>query len=224
MRINRFLVLFFIILAVALIAAAQIQVRVKFAEIPNLTYRLDCVSDLPINCSRQNLGELWTREFLKTDEDRRMLKEWARLRDLYSKDIELSKNTNANPSALNSFDKIRIAGFQGNDAEDYLARLDLLTAPRDHASFARIINYFEPKFKIWRQSEAEKTGREFAKQTDVLLRSPKISEPVKGFYNFYAPVLPADYEISFNLFYIPAAIKEQTSGQQLENYSLWNSK
>ena len=198
--------------------------RVKFAEIPNLTYQLDCVSDLPVSCGRQNLGDLWTREFLKTDEDRRMLKEWARLRDLYSKDVQLGKNSEANSSALNLFDKIRIAGFQSDGAEDYLARLDLLTAPPDHASFARVINYFEPKFKIWWETEAEKAGGEFARQTDILLRSPKISEPVKQFYNFYAPVLPADYPISFNLFYIPDAIKEQTSGQQLENYSLMEFK
>ena len=223
MRINRFLFLFSLILAVSIAAKAQIQVRVKFAEIPNLTYQLDCVSDLPVNCSRQNLGELWTREFLKTDEDRRMLREWARLRDLYSEDIRLGENS-ANPSTLNLFDKIRIAGFQADGAEDYLARLDLLTAPKDRAAFARIINYFEPRFKIWWQSEAEKAGGEFARQTDVLLRSPKISEPVKQFYNFYAPALPVDYPISFNLFYTPGAIKEQTSGQQLENYSLMEFK
>lgn len=223
MRINRFLFLFLIILTVSTVAKTQIQVRVKFAEIPNLTYQLDCVSDLPVNCSRQNLGELWTGEFLKTDEDRRMLKEWARLRDLYSKDVQLSKSSEAN-SSINLFDKIRIAGFQSSGVEDYAARLDLLTAPADRASFERVIRFFEPKFKIWWQTEAIKAGDEFAKQIDILLRSPKIAEPIKQFYNFYQPVLPADYEISFNLFYIPSSIKESSSGQQLENYSLMEFK
>jgi hypothetical protein len=65
-------------------AATQFRVRVKFSSIANLTYQLDCVGELPINCSQGNLNELWKREFLKSDEDRKMLAEWKRLRELYS--------------------------------------------------------------------------------------------------------------------------------------------
>ena len=224
MRINRLFILFIVISFISITAEAQIQVQVKFGEIPNLTYQLDCIGDLPINCSRQNLDDLWTREFLKTDEDRRMIKEWARLRDLYSKDIQLSREAGANYSSISIFDKIRIAGFQADGVNDYLARLDLLTVPADRASFERVICYFDPRFKIWWQAEATKSGDEFARQTEVLLRSPKITELVRQFYNFYQPVLPKDYEISFNLLYIPAVVKESSSGQQLENYSLMEFK
>ena len=224
MQICRLFFLLSLISFVSITAKAQIRARVKFSEIPNLTYQLDCVGDLPVNCARQNLGDLWTREFLKTDEDRRMLKEWARLRDLYSKDVQLSKETDANYSSISFFNKIRIAGFQADGADDYLSRLDLLTTPFDRAAFERVIRYFEPRFKIWWQTEAIKTGDEFAARTGVLLRSPKISEPIRQFYNFYQPVLSKDYEITFNLFYIPASVKESSSGQQLENYSLMEFK
>ncbi len=224
MRINRLFVLFIFISFVSITVKAQIQTQIKFGEIPNLTYQLDCVADLPVSCSRQNLGDLWTREFLKTDEDRRMLKEWARLRDLYSKDVQLSKETDANYSSISIFNKIRIAGFQADGADDYLARLDLLIVPADRASFERVIRYFEPRFKIWWQSEAVKMGDGFARQTGVLLRSPKIAEPIRQFDNFYQPILPENYEITFNLFYIPAAVKESSNGQQLENYSLMEFK
>lgn len=224
MRIKRLFILLIVISFISITVEAQIQARIKFGEIPNLTYQLDCVGDLPINCSRQNLGDLWTREFLKTDEDRRMLKEWARLRDFYSKDVQLSKETDADYSSISIFNKIRIAGFQANGVDDYLARLDLLTVPADRASFERVVRYFEPRFKIWWQAEATKSGDEFAKKTETLLRSPKIAEPIRQFYNFYQPVLPKDYEISFNLFYIPASVKEASSGQQLENYSLMEFK
>jgi hypothetical protein len=71
---------------------AQFRVRVKFDEIANLTYQLDCVASLPVSCSGGNLGELWKREFLKSDEDRRILKEWARLRDFYSTSVRLGKS------------------------------------------------------------------------------------------------------------------------------------
>lgn len=225
MRVKSLFFLSIVISFYSIVAEAQFRVSVKFNEIPNLTYQLDCVGDLQIQCSRRNLGDLWTREFLKTDEDRRMLKEWARLRDLYSKDVRLSKDSDANSSSINLFDKIRIAGFQANGVEDYTARLDLLTAPSDRSSFERVIRHFQPRFKIWWQTEAMKSGDEFAKQTDVVLRSPKISASVKQFYNFYAPVLPADYEISFNLFYTPDAVKDEPSnGQQLQNYSLMEFK
>ena len=224
MRIKHFFILFIVLGFVSITAVAQIRARVKFGEIPNLTYQLDCVGDLPVNCGRQNLGDLWNGEFLKTEEDRQMLKEWARLRDFYSKDLQLSKEVDANYSSISIFNKIRIAGFQADGVDDYLARLDLLTTPADRAAFERVIRYFEPRFKIWWQREAAKTGGEFAEQTGVLLRSPKIAEPMRRFYNFYQPVLPKDYEITFNLFYIPATVKESSSGQQLENYALMEFK
>ncbi len=203
MQIKSLLFLLIVISFTAIAPEAQFRVSVKFNEIPNLTYQLDCVSDLQIQCSRQNLGDLWTGEFLKTDEDRQMLKEWARLRDLYSKDVQLSEDSDANSSSINLFDKIRIAGFQAGGVEDYAARLDLLTAPADRSAFERVIRHFQPRFKIWWQTEAIKSGDDFAKQINVLISSPEISAAVKQFYNFYAPVLPADYEISFNLFYAP---------------------
>jgi len=227
MQISRLFSLLSAVLFISFIsvtAGAQFQARVNLGEISNLTYQLDCVGDLPINCSRRNLGDLWAREFLKNDEDRIMLKEWARLRDLYSKNIQISKDSGTNSSAINLFDKIRIAGFQAASVDDYAARLDLLTAPADRISFERVIRHFEPRFKSWWQTEALKQGDEFAGQLNALLRSPKINNPLKRFYDFYAPLLPADYEISFNLFYIPGSVKESSNGQQLENYSLMEFK
>jgi hypothetical protein len=204
-------------------ANAQFRVRVKFGEIANLTYQLDCVANLPVSCSGGNLSELWKREFLKTDEDRRMLKEWARLRDIYSQNVRLGK-AGVSSSYVSLFDKIRIAGFQATSVEDYALKLDLLTNPADRREFERVVRHFQPPFNLWWRREAVKPGASFAKQTDALLRSPKIAASVKQFYDFYAPVLPADYEISFNLFYIPYTVKEPSSGQQLQNYSLMEFK
>lgn len=220
MFIARFLPVLLIVLIVSSAATAQIRVRVKFGEISNLTYQLDCVSDLPVHCSRQNLGDLWTREFLKTEEDRQMLKEWARLRDRYSKNIELPKGS----GWINVFDKVRVAGFQAESAEDYATRLDLLTTPADRSSFERVIKHFGPRFRLWWQREAVTAGDGFARQTGVLLRSPKISTDITRFYNFYRTALPDNYEIGFNLFYVPNTVKEASSGQQLENHSLMEFK
>lgn len=203
--------------------SAQFQVNVKFTEIANLTYQLDCVGNLPVNCSAQNLGELWAREFLQTDEDLRMLKDWKRLRELYSPQIQINKSSETG-SYLSLFDKIRIAGFQAASVEDYAQKLDLLTVPADRREFERVVRHFAPRFNRWWRGEATKAGEKFAANTEALLRSPKIFVLVKQFYDFYAPVLPGDYEISFNLFYIPDSVKEPSSGQQLQNYSLMEFK
>jgi hypothetical protein len=48
-----------------------------------------------------------------------MLKEWARLRELYSQNVQLSKNSDGDSVYLEMFDKIRIAGFQSESVEDY---------------------------------------------------------------------------------------------------------
>lgn len=222
MKRIHYLLLFLIVFS-ATDARAQFRVRVKFGEIANLTYQLDCVANLPVNCSAGNLGELWKREFLKSEEDRRMLKEWARLREVYSQNVRLGK-TGSESSYVSLFDKIRIAGFQASGVEDYAQKLDLLTNPADRRQFERVIRHFQPRFNAWWRREVVKSGDRFARQTDALLRSPKIFGQVKAFYGFYAPVLPADYEISFNLFYIPDTIKEPSSGQQLQNYSLMEFK
>lgn len=204
-------------------ADAQIRIKVKFLEIANLTYHLDCVADLPVNCSAGNLNELWNREFLRTEEDRRMLGEWKRLRAAYSPQVQIKKSA-GDAAYLSLFDKIRIAGFQASSIADYAERLDLLTAPADRRSFELVVRHFAPRFNLWWRREAKKPGDEFAAKTDSLLRSPEISVLVKKFYDFYAPVLPDNYEISFNLFFIPDAVKEPSSGQQMQNYSLMEFK
>lgn len=215
----RFFALLFVLLFSFIAAQAQFQVRVKFNEIANLTYQLDCVSGAPISCSDRNFTELWNREFLKSAADREMLADWKRLRDTYAQDFKLSDGEGGEYS-VSIFEKLRIAGFQSDSIEDYTKRLDLLTAPIDRDSFERIIRHFEPRFKNWWEREAVKSGDEFARQTDALLRSPKISVPLRQFYNFYEPVLPDNYELTFNLFYTPNFLSEPSNGQQIQNYSI----
>ena len=220
MQICRYIFLIIAVFCLFITVNAQIKVQVNFGAVPNLLYQLDCVSDLPVECSRENLKEQWKREFLKTNQDAEMLREWARLREIYSENIKLSKDN----SRLNLFDKVRIVGFQAKSIEDYAKRLDLLTSPSDRRSFERIVRHFYPRFNAWWQREASKSGGAFARQSDELLRSPKIFGQIKQFYDFYTPLLPADYEISFNLFYVPDFVKEPGGGQQLENYSLMEFK
>lgn len=39
-------------------AAGQFRVKVKFLEVANLTYQLDCVGNLPVNCSAKRLNSV----------------------------------------------------------------------------------------------------------------------------------------------------------------------
>lgn len=220
MRYRCYLLFALVIFLCAVSVSAQFRVQVKFGEIANLTYQLDCVADTPVNCSRENFRELWKREFLRTEVDRRMIKEWTRLREFYSKSVQLSEEKEKNFASIDLFDKIRIAGLQANDASDYATRLDLLTIPSDRRMFETIVRHFQPPFAVWWRREAAATGGEFARRTEILLRSAKIADPLRQIYYFYQPVLPADYEITFNLFYLPDFVREPSGGQQLENYSL----
>lgn len=219
MQIAKIFPLALLFLLASGIAQAQFQVRVRFGEIPNLTYQLDCVSDQPISCSEGNFRELWNREFLKSDEDRRMIEDWKRLRETYAQDFKLTDG-DGNNYFVSIFEKLRIAGLQSESVADYSRRLDLLTAPVDRDSFERIVRHFQPRFNDWWRREAVKSGDEFARQTDLLLRSPRIAVPLRQFYAFYAPVLPENYELTFNLFYIPDYVREPTNGQQIQNYSI----
>ena len=159
-HIPRCLLLWLLMGLASMAANAQFRVRVQFSEIADMTYHLDCVAGLPINCSAQNLGELWKREFLQTDDDRQMLKEWKRLRELYSSQVKINKSSEGG-SNLSLFDKIRIAGFQASSVEDYAQKLDLLTVPIDHRAFERVVRHFDTRFKVWWRREATTEGGSF---------------------------------------------------------------
>jgi len=200
-----------------LTAAAQFEARVHFSPIANLTYQLDCVAGAPIPCSTANLEELWKREFLRSDQDRELLAEWKRLRARYAQNVVLDRGSG---ESLGLFDKLRIAGFQSKNADEWAARLDLLTTPADRRAFERVLRQFEPRFAAWWQKEALAAGTSFAAKTETLLRSPAIADAVRQFHHFFGPDLPSPYELSFNLLYVPELVREATSGQQLQNYSL----
>lgn len=221
---TRFYLLLFLFGLVPLVVHAQIDVRVGFDVIPNLTYQLDCVSDLSISCSEANFRELWKREFLKTPRDREMLEEWRRVRIRYSSDIEpqhaIDTPLPIRGGYVNLFAKARIAGLQASDLDDYGARLDLLTTPADRATLERIVRHFHQPFVRWWQSEARERGAKFVGEVGALLRSPGIAEQLRRFRSFYAAALPPGYQVKLALLYRPNLVRESTNGEQLEGYSL----
>ena len=212
--------LFVIVLLSVLSAESYSQNKVRFSEISNLTYQLDCVSNQGIPCSKRNLSQLWKKEFLQTEKDSTMIKEWGELRKFNSKYINLSNQEGNRRASLSLFQKIRIAGLQANGISDYLTRLDLLTPPQERAGFEKVVRHFYPKFKVWWDKEVAQKGETFRLETKKVLDSPKVSRQINNFVNFYSPSLTSDYDTSFNLLYVPVTIKEATNGQQIENYSL----
>lgn len=218
MKIFKFLFVFVVLFS--FVGKSHSQNSVRLSEISNLTYQLDCVSNQRIACSVQNLKQLWKEEFLKTDKDSAMLDEWNKLRKFNSKYINLSDQQGNRSTSLNLFEKIRIAGLQADSIDDYLSRMDLITPPQERAGFERVIRHFYPKFKAWWSKEIAEKGNKFQSEINEILQSEKVTGQINRFISFYSPSLTPNYATSFNLIYVPSAIKEATNGQQIENYSL----
>lgn len=221
-----YLLLLFIFLSSFAVKAQLNQTyrfQVSFEEIANLTYQLDCLNDFTY-CQKADYEKLWQNEFLKSDNDRKMLEAWKEIRGRYTEQIDM-------PSAIkfpiinrmdyiNSADKIQIAVFQAKNIEEYLTRLDLLVLPKDREKFEEVVRYFQKTFTVWWEKEAKQNGQTFATKTNEILSSAKIKDNINRFYNFYQPSLPKDYLISFDLFYRPNLVKSGTSGRALENHLL----
>ena len=217
------LIIFSSFLAVKAQQNQPFRFQVSFEEIANLTYQLDCLNDFTY-CQKDDYRKLWETDFLKTDDDRKMLAAWKEIRARYSKEFEISSGKQfpiIKPiNYINSADKIQIAGFQAKNIEDYLTRLDLLVLPKEREQFEKIIRHFKPNFAVWWEKEAKQKGQTFAAKTDELLNSAKIKDNIARFYNFYQPSLPENYLVTFDMFYRPNLVKSGSSGRALENHLL----
>ncbi len=204
MRVLKFL--FILVLSVTCSIESYSQSKVRFSDISNLTYQLDCATN-QIFCSYKNISQLWKKEFLKTEKDSEIFSEWGKLRKFNSKHINLRDESGNRNSSLNLFEKISIAGLQAHNLDDYLSRLDLLTSPQERAGFERVARHFYPKFTVWWDKEIAQKGATFRLKIKEVLDSEKVSSQISKFIDFYAVALTPNYNTSFNLLFVPDALK-----------------
>lgn len=221
MKILPFLIFFTIALLSTVKAQNQpFRFEVNFSEFTNLTFQLDCLNNFAY-CTLPDYQALWQKEFLKTDEDKKMLDSWGKIRGRYQKYFEIENKVKfpivPNSAGVSLSTKIQIAGFQAKNLDDYLSRLDLLVLPSEREEFAKVIKHFQPKYSVWWEKEAKIKGAAFDQKTKQLLADERVNGNIVKFYNFYQPNLPDDYLITFNLFYRPQLVKAGSGGQAVEN-------
>lgn len=220
-----FIALFFFLLINNLYAVQNEPFRFafNFSEYSNLTYQLDCLNNLTY-CTRDDYEALWKKEFLKNEEDKRMLESWRIIRNRYQKYFEIDSSIkfplDPRANGVNLFTKIQIAGLQAKSLEDYLSRLDLLVVPFEREEFVKVIKYFQPRFSVWWECEAKIKGAAFVKKTENLMATESIKTNISKFYRFYQPSLPEGYLITFDFFYRPQVVKAGSGGQAIENQLL----
>lgn len=212
-------------LALAVVpAAAQTgpDLVVHYTPLANLTYQLDCVSGVRIQCSRQNLRALWDREFLRTAPDSAQLADWARIRNRYEAEVYPAVDEGAPALPLEGryegvylAERMRVAGFQATSAADYGQRIQLLALAGDAARLREVVDYFLPRFDGWWQREAAAAGAPFATRVGELLRDPRIAGRVAEFARFYGVEWAPGETLDFTLLYRPSLARENTSGQQI---------
>ncbi|MBB4636624.1 hypothetical protein [Longimicrobium terrae] len=200
---------------------------VHYTPLANLTYQLDCVSGVRIQCSRENLRALWDREFLRTAQDSARLADWARIRGRYEAEVSPAADEGAVPLPLAGryegvylAERMRVAGFQATSAADYGERIQLLALADDAARLRGLVDYFLPRFDGWWQREAAAAGAPFAMRVSELMRDPRIAGRIAEFARFYGVQFAPGETIDFTLLYRPSLVDEGTSGQQIGARSL----
>ena len=201
----------------------HLRTRVIFSETANLTYQLDVVGGVLGHVGPADFAALWSKEFIKSDEDRRFIKQWADLEGRYNKSISLDgpdMPLERPYSYVSIFERIRIAGLRSTSTDDFLNQVSLLVQPRDELQFAAVLRHFERPFHQWWQREAMGQGRTFVAGLRKLMTERQIQDRIEQFRKFYGPDLPGDYEAPFSLVYRPNLAKAPTNGQQLDGISV----
>lgn len=204
-------------------AFAGISIKAEFSQTTNLIYQLDCVATNHLHCSKQTFEKLWHSEFLKSEIDRAMLKEWANLKESYSTEYNINSSNEAKPDedkvSISILSKLSIAALQAQSTKDYSARLDLIVRPSDRARFEKIVKHFEPTFRMWWNNVARDHGTRFKKELQVILDQEAIKQKLTSFANFYESQIPDDLVIPISLIYRPDS-EEPNTGLQVERYSI----
>lgn len=207
-------------------AAAQssaIKLEVIFSETANLTYQLDTVAGLLRASDPRDFQALWKERFLRSNEDHAQLAKWAALRRKYSVSAELPSlpmQLAPRQSNISLGENIRSVGLGAQSLEAYELSLADMVLPADVHQFVDIVRYFQPRFRIWWQSEAATMGHAFTTGMQRLLSDPKVTEQVERFRKFYGSTLPNGYKAPFSLIYRPMLVLTPTSGQQLGRMSV----
>lgn len=216
--------LFLLFLLSTLSSHAKVETEVRFTPIANFAYQLECVSGIADHCSRKNYEKLWETEFLKTPEDKAMVQRWNSLLKRYQKSVSVYPDEKISNSprymGINLNTKVRIASLQAEGLNDYLERLDLVFQTQDRVEAEKVIRYFYPRFEKWWYKVASQRGAGFKQKIEALLMKKDNKELVEKFARFYEAELPPSYPLTLNLYYRPNLEKENTAGQQLQNYSV----
>lgn len=207
----------------ALGQAAGLKTKVIYSEIANLTYQLDVVGRLAQSPDPRNFDRLWNEEFLKTDLDRAMLKQWQEVRGRYGETVQLPTEPWPLESEMAYVDlgeRMRIVGLGATSPAEYSRDLALIVLPKDGMRLEQVLAHFRPAFHLWWVKEAEPKGKSFVAAMAKELGRPALSEQIERFRRFYGSVLPDGYVAPFSMIYRPKLILAPTSGQQMVGMSV----
>lgn len=216
-------ILFLTFAGQAFCAEDGLKMQVIYSETANLTYQLDAVSGTLTHMNPVNYQTLWKNEFLKTDQDQAMLKQWGDIKRRYQSVAQLPGEDMPFERGMNYIslnDNIRVAGLRAKTADDFLNGASLLMMPADVTRLKESFRYFVPKFHAWWQREAATKGQAFVKRLEALLKSDGTRKQIASFRKFYSPDLPEGSDVYFSLVYRPDLVKSPTSGQQMGSLGL----
>lgn len=194
--------------------------QVHFSETANLTYQLDVVAGDLESKEPSDYKALWQAEFLRTEKDRAMIRQWAELKGRYVGSVELPSielPLERASSWITLGDQLRIAGLRSDSHEEFLDRASLLMTPVDAVRLGEVVRYFSPVFRAWWRREPTQAGKGFVGSVRGLLGKASTRAEIERFRHFYGSSIPDGTTVHFSLLYRPNRVKGPTSGRQLGN-------
>ncbi len=208
--------MFFTLLAGALIGQPTVKLDPRCDPLPNLLYHLDVVSGYLPYTQSPVLSKLWEERIAPKAEDAKLLETWRET----MRRLETTGQAEFNPKLLYSVATIqtqaeltREIGLTSSSQFEFTRRIAREVEPAAARELGKVIARFQPAFMSWWTEEAEAKGKEFQKQAAKLLTSEKLQKLTEALVHFYQPDLPDGFVVPVQFMYKPRAREASHGGQ-----------
>ena len=202
-----------LVLAAALAAPvdAQAAITLEVSPLANLTYQLDCVTDVPMACGgREAFRALWRERFHEAGDEARLAR-WRALRGKHQGAIGAGLDTRA---FFDLAERIRRAGFAARSVDEYERSLALLTNAVDARELAAIVEGVAPRFDPWWRDEAKPALERQVRALSDALATADIAAEIAFIASFYGAARNAPALVVYAI-HRPAIESGNTTAQQL---------
>jgi hypothetical protein len=205
----------------------KLTFHISSTPIANLVWQLDSMAGMSQG-DGQAFRRLWTEKLQWTAGDERKLEDWTELGRKYRKQVLFPIGSTTFPvncptpyigkGGVARNQKVRLAGLQAKDLQDYQQRLLRVIPSPDAVEMGLLVSYFEPRFQEWWKSTGTRAGGELAQGFKDAMHEYSMVDLAEQIAAFTEAKLSPDHQVHFHIIVRPANYGGGVAGTQIQNH------